>query len=133
MVRPTTDLQEPATRQALAGTGKSNLRGTIVEPRSTTGEPSRSALSADVRTATDLPVSRKELAELARWVPAKEMAMLIEICERAESDPDLLRPALLLCSAYAQRVARMLDQDPLPTLTRRIDDRLQQLRSKQGL
>jgi len=27
----------------------------------------------------------------------------------------------------------MLDQDPLPTLTRRIDERLQQLREKQGL
>jgi len=45
----------------------------------------------------------------------------------------LLRPALLLWLAYAQRVARMLDQDPLPTLTRRINDQLQQLCEKQGL
>jgi hypothetical protein len=74
-----------------------------------------------------------ELRELGRWVPAKEMALLIEICDRARSDPDLARPALLLCSAYAQRIARMLDQDPFPTLTRKINDRLEQLREKQGL
>ena len=43
--------------------------------------------------ASDLPVGRKELAELARWVPAKEMALLTELCDRANSDPDLLRPA----------------------------------------
>jgi hypothetical protein len=98
-----------------------------------TGEPRRTIVSGNAPIASDLPVDRKELAELARWVPAKEMALLIEICDRADNDPDLLRPALLLCSAYAQRVARMLDQDPLPTLTRRIDDRLQQLRAKQGL
>ena len=62
-----------------------------------------------------------------------EIVLLIEICDCADRDPDLLRPALLLCSAYAQLVARMLDQDPLPTLTRRINDRLQLLREKQGL
>jgi hypothetical protein len=83
--------------------------------------------------ASDLPIGRKELAELARWVPAKEMALVIEICDRASREPDLLRPALLLCSAYAQCVARMLDQDPLPTLTRRIEEQLQRLREKQGL
>jgi len=98
-----------------------------------TGEPTRTSVSEGAPIASKLPVGRKELAELARWVPAKEMALLIEICDRASGDPDLLRPALLLCSAYAQRVARMLDQDPLPTLTRRINDRLQQLREKQGL
>jgi len=61
------------------------------------------------------------------------MALLSEICDRASSDPDLMRPALLLCAAYAQRVARMLDQDPLPALTRKINDRLDQLREKHGL
>ena len=98
-----------------------------------TGDPLRNPVSASAPIASDLPVDRKELAELARWVPAKEMALLTEICDRANDDPDLLRPALLLCSAYAQRVARMLDQDPLPTLTRQINDRLRQLREKQGL
>ena len=105
----------------------------MVEPRPMTGEATRTSVSGSAPIASELPVGRKELAELARWVPAKEMALLIEICDRASGDPDLLRPALLLCSAYAQRVARMLDQDPLPTLTRRINDRLQQLREKQGL
>ena len=73
---------------------------------------------------TGLPIDRSELEKLARRIPAKEMAPLFEIVDRARSDPDLTRPALLLCSAYAERVARMLDQDPLPTVTRRIKDRL---------
>ena len=104
-----------------------------MEPTSMTGEAAGTPLPGRLAMASDLPIGQKELTELARWVPAKEMALLIEICDRASGDPDLLRPALLLCSAYAQRVARMLDQDPLPTLTRRIEDRLQQLRAKQGL
>jgi len=104
-----------------------------MQPTSMTGETASTSLSGRPATASDLPIGRTELAELARWVPAKEMALLIEICDRASRDPDLLRPALLLCSAYAQRVARMLDQDPLPTLTRRINDRLQLLREQQGL
>ena len=104
-----------------------------MEPTSMTGEAASTPLSRRPAVASDLPVGRKELAELARWVPAKEMALLIEICDRANADPDLLRPALLLCSAYAHRVARMLDQDPLPTLTRKINDRLRQLREQQGL
>ena len=104
----------------------------MVEPRMT-GEPKRAPVSGSTPIASDLPIGREDLAELARWVPAKEIALLIEICDRAGRDPDLLRPALLLCSAYARLVARMLDQDPLPTLTRRINDRLQQLREKQGL
>ena len=37
-----------------------------------------------------------------------EIALLIEICDRADRDPDLLRPAPLLCAAYARLVARML-------------------------
>jgi hypothetical protein len=104
-----------------------------MQPTSMTGEAASTSLSGRPAIASDLPIGRTELAELARWVPAKEMALLIEICDRASRDPDLLRPALLLCSAYAQRVARMLDQDPLPTLTRRINDRLQLLREQQGL
>ena len=98
-----------------------------------TGEAVATPQSGRPTMASDLPIGQKELSELARWVPAKEMALLIDICDRASHDPDLLRPALLLCSAYAQRVARMLDQDPLPTLTQRINDRLQLLREKQGL
>ncbi len=81
----------------------------------------------------DLPVAPHDLEKLARWVPKKEMALLVEICERAHRDPDLARPALLLCLSYAERIARMLDQDPLPTVTRRIAERLQQLRAKSGL
>ena len=80
-----------------------------------------------------LPIDRSELDKLARWIPAKEMALLYEIFDRARSDPDLTRPALLLCSAYAEKVARMLDQDPLPTVTRRIKNRLEELREQHGL
>jgi hypothetical protein len=85
------------------------------------------------RTVAGLPIDRAELEKLARWIPAKEMALLFEIFERARSDPDLTRPALLVCSAYAERVARMLDQDPLPTVTKRIKDRLEELRERHGL
>jgi hypothetical protein len=61
------------------------------------------------------------------------MELLIEICERAQRDPDLMRPALLLCAAYGESVARMLDQDPFPSVNRKIADRLSQLRAKNGL
>jgi hypothetical protein len=81
----------------------------------------------------DLPVGPADLEKLARWIPEKEMALLIEICERAKHDPDLTRPALLLCAAYGERVARMLDQDPFPSVTRKIADRLSQLRTENGL
>ena len=85
--------------------------------------------------ATDLgsSVAPNDLQKLARWIPEKEMSLLVELCERAQRDPDLARPALLLCSAYAKRVARMLDQDPCPTVTRQIAERLRHLRSKGGL
>jgi hypothetical protein len=85
------------------------------------------------RIAVGFPIDRAELEKLARWIPAKEMALLFEIFDRARSDPDLTRPALLLCSAYAERVARMLDQDPLPTVTTRIKERLEELREINGL
>jgi hypothetical protein len=85
------------------------------------------------RIAGGFPIDRGELEKLARWIPAKEMALLFEIFDRARSDPDLTRPALLLCSAYAERVARMLDQDPLPTVTKRIKKRLEELRERNGL
>ena len=101
----------------------------------TTGEPpkeSGSGLSHSA-IASDLPIGPGDLDRLGRWVPKKEMALLIEICDRAARDPDLTRPALLLCSAYAERVARMLDQDPFPSLTRKIADRLHQLRAENGL
>jgi hypothetical protein len=104
-----------------------------MEPRLTTGAPAGVSTHRTIPNTADLQVHPTELEELARWVPAKEMALLIEICGRAGSDPDLMRPALLLCSAYAQRVARMLDQDPFPTLTRKINDGLERLREKQGL
>ena len=83
--------------------------------------------------AADLPIGPSDLEKLARWVPEKEMGLLIELCEHARRDPDLARPALLLCSAYAKRVARMLDQDPFPTVTRQIAERLHQLSAKTGL
>jgi hypothetical protein len=105
-----------------------------MQPQSTTGEPAASS-GLENRAAVDpgLTVAPHDLEKLARWVPKKEMALLVEVCERAQRDPDLARPALLLCSAYAERVARMLDQDPFPTVTRRIAERLQQLRAKSGL
>jgi hypothetical protein len=65
---------------------------------------------------SDLPVGPSDLEELGRWLPKKEMELLIEICERAQCDSDLVRPALLLCLAYAQKVTRMLDQDPFQAL-----------------
>jgi hypothetical protein len=99
--------------------------------RSSTGQAGAEA--GDSATAAGLSIDRAELEKLARWIPAKEMALLFEIFDRSRSDPDLARPALLLCSAYAERVARMLDQDPLPTVTKRIKDRLEELREKHGL
>ena len=83
--------------------------------------------------ARDLPVAPDDLEKLARWVPTKEMALLVEICDRARLDPDLTRPALLLCSAYGKRVAHMLDQDPFPAVTQTIAARLRQLREQSGL
>jgi hypothetical protein len=38
----------------------------MVEPRPITGEPTRTRVSGSLPIASDLPVSRKELAELAR-------------------------------------------------------------------
>ncbi len=101
--------------------------------RSTTGQAAAGPEGGNAPIGTDLPIGRAELKKLARWVPAKEMALLSEIFDRALNDPDLTRPALLLCLAYAERVARMLDQDPLPTVTKQIKDRLQELRERQGL
>ena len=101
--------------------------------RSSASEPARQAELENPAVVSDLPVGSGDLTKLARWVPEKEMALLVEICERARRDPDLARPALLLCSAYGMRVARMLDQDPFPTVTQKIADRLQQLRERNGL
>ena len=105
-----------------------------MQPQSTTSGPAASPeLENFAALDPSLPVAPNDLEKLGRWVPKKEMALLVEVCERAQRDPDLARPALLLCSAYAERVARMLDQDPFPTVTRRIAERLQQLRAKSGL
>ena len=54
----------------------------------------------DFANSGPLPLAPADLDELARWVPKKEMALLIDLCERAWRDPDLARPALLLCWAY---------------------------------
>ncbi len=101
--------------------------------RSATGEAATKPEAGGAPLFAELPIDRMELEKLARWVPSKEMALLNEICERARSDPDLIRPALLLCLAYIDRVARMLDQDPIPTVTERIRARLQRLRERHGL
>ncbi len=105
-----------------------------MQPQATNdGTAAPTDLEVPVALDISLPVAPHDLEKLARWVPKKEMALLVEVCERAQRDPDLARPALLLCSAYADRIARMLDQDPFPTVTRRIAERLQQLRAKSGL
>ena len=105
-----------------------------MQPQSTPGGPTASSELEDLAAVDPgLSVAPRDLEKLARWIPKKEMALLVEVCERAHRDPDLARPALLLCSAYAKRVARMLDQDPFPTVTRRIAERLQLLRAKSGL
>ena len=101
--------------------------------KSTSGTPDGQSHSGKPALPDDVPVAPGDLEKLGRWVPKKEMALLVEICERAQRDPDLTRPALLLCSAYAERVARMLDQDPFPTVTRRIADKLHRLRAENGL
>ena len=101
--------------------------------RSITTEPAISPTSTDVWLATDFPIAPRDLDELARWIPRKEMALLVELFERARDDPELARPALLLCSAYGERIARMLDQDPFPTATQNNARRLQQLRAATGL
>jgi len=97
------------------------------------GPAAASELETPDAGSSVLPPAQEDLERLARWIPKKEMALLVEICERAQRDPDLARPALLLCSAYAKRVARMLDQDPFPTVTWQIAERLLQLRAKDGL
>ncbi len=101
--------------------------------RSIVGEPAGQDEWASSVIASDLPIAPGDLQKLGRWIPQKEMALLVEICERARCDGDLARPALLLCSAYGKTIARMLDQDPFPTVTRQITERLQQLRAKNGL
>jgi hypothetical protein len=98
-----------------------------------TSEAATSPEVGNAPVATGLPIDRAELEKLARWLPAKEVTLLFEIYDRARSDPDLTRPALLLCSAYATTVARMLDQDPFPTVTKEIKHRLAQLRERDGL
>jgi hypothetical protein len=118
------------TRRLVALRSPGNIGGGSVMPlKSSTGEAANSAANSLATVA----VAPDDLAALGRWLPKKEMALLVEICERARGDPDLLRPALLLSLAYAESVARMLDQDPIPTVTRRIRDGLQQLREKSGL
>src|SRR5436190_1430677 len=72
-------------------TAREIWRSGAMEPTSMTGEAASTPQSGRPTMASDLPIGRKELGELARWVPAKEMALLIEICERASRDPDLLR------------------------------------------
>ena len=106
--------------------------GAPIPLKSTTGEAATTPEAGIGRIHAELPVGRPELGKLARWIPTKEMALLFEIFDRAGSDPDLTRPALLLCLAYAERVARMLDQDPFPTVTNKIRDRLEQLRERHG-
>ena len=101
--------------------------------RSTAGEATTGPEAENAPIAAGLPIGQPELGKLARWVPAKEMALLFEIFDRAGSDPDLTRPALLLWLAYAERVARMLDQDPFPTTTKKIKGCLDQLRQRHGL
>lgn len=101
-------------------------------PISTTDAARRAELDHHA-TSRELPIGAGDLGKLARWVPKKEMALLLDICDQARRDPDLTRPALLLCSAYGKRVARMLDQDPFPAVTQRIADRLRQLREQSGL
>jgi hypothetical protein len=110
-----------------------HLARKAMQPKSTAGEAATAPQNGMARITSVLPVDRAELGKLARWVPAKETALLLEIFDRAERDPDLTRPAMLLCLAYSERVARMLDQDPLPTLTKKIRDCLQQLRERHGL
>jgi hypothetical protein len=117
---------------ALSGIVKHIFEKGTMQLRSTRSEAAAPE-AGTARFAAGLPIDRAELEKLARWIPAKEMALLFEIFDRARSDPDLTRPALLLCSAYAERVARMLDQDPLPTVTKRIKDRLEELRERHGL
>ena len=87
----------------------------MVEPR-LTGEPKRTPVSGSAPIASDLPIGREDLAELARWVPAKEIALLIEICDRADREDSRedesaelhLRNATTRCdgSAFAWASAR---------------------------
>src|SRR5215469_18692506 len=118
----------------MAKPGSATADGVPVQSQSSIGEQ---AGGCEVATpdATDPggAFALDDLEKLARWIPKKEMSLLVELCERAQRDPDLARPALLLCSAYAKRVARMLDQDPCPTVTRQIAERLRHLRAKGGL
>ena len=108
-------------------------KSAAMQLKPTTSETATRPEVGNAPIATGLPISRAELEKLVRWLPAKEVTLLFEIYDRARSDPDLTRPALLLCSAYATTVARMLDQDPFPTVTKKIKDHLAQLRERDGL
>jgi hypothetical protein len=101
--------------------------------RSTSSEAERQPEFSVAVITSDLPIAPGDLEKLARWIPNKEMTLLLEICDRARRDPDLTRPALLLCSAYAKKVARMLDQDPFPAVTQMIAERLQELQARNCL
>src|SRR5689334_1159061 len=100
---------------------------------SITGEPAVPAELENPAIAPSLPITPGDLNKLARRVPNKEMELLIEICDRARRNMAVTRTALLLCAASGSRIARMLDQDPLPAVTQKVADRLRQLRERDGL
>ena len=70
-----------------------------MQPISRAAEAGTNFTAEDSAIVAGLPIDRSELEKLARWIPAKEMALLFEIFDRARSDPYLSRPVLLLCSA----------------------------------
>ena len=51
--------------------------------RSSASEPARQSELENSVVVPDLPVGSGDLKKLARWVPEKEIALLVEICERA--------------------------------------------------
>jgi hypothetical protein len=132
-------------RRQLAIEQSARRRYTRRRTRSSTSVPSEAPTmprnrsmgdtSADAgdNLAAKLLAAPDGLAAMARWVPPAEMALLTEICERARREPALLRPALLLSLGYAKKVARLLDQDPLPRLSEEIEAGLRRLREKDGL
>ena len=100
---------------------------------STNGKACQRTRVGTFANPAELPVGPGDLEKLGRWLPRNKTELLIEIRGRVQCDPDLMRPSLLLCWAYAERVTRMLDQDPFPGVTRKITNQLQKLGVKNGL
>ena len=61
----------------------------------------------------ELPLGRAEVGKPGSWVPAKEMALVFEIFDRAGSDPESEEAGFAAPLGFAETAARILDHHPL--------------------